>query len=115
MGVYIDLYKIKYDEFVNELMKIDEINDKEMLEKILLAFGEKIGDYYILLNNEYYQEYNSYYGLTDFIDSYFNLPDDYNKRDSHRVILDLKEEVNCNRNRYEVEDELDVKIDWETE
>lgn len=115
MGVYVDLYKIKYDELINELMKIEEIDDKDMLEKILLAFGEKIGDYYILLCNEYYEEYNSYYGLTDFIDTYFNLPNDYSKKGSHDVILDLNEEINCNQNKYDVVGKLDLELDWDEE
>ena len=34
----VDLYKLNYKEFVDELMKNPKINNRELLEKIILEF-----------------------------------------------------------------------------
>ena len=112
MSVDVDLHKVKYAKYLNELMKLEEVNDKETLEKILLKFGEKIGDYYILLNNEYYNDYNSYYNLFSLIDFYFKIDDTYPNKSSHEVFLNLCEEMVANRNRYDVAYELGIEVEW---
>ena len=54
MGISIDLEKVNYNEFVNKLLENKKINNKELLEKIILEFGNKIGDELVVLHNEYY-------------------------------------------------------------
>ena len=57
MSRSVTIEKCNFDKLVNDLMeKYKKINNKKMLCKILLSFGEKIGDQYIILNNEYYIE-----------------------------------------------------------
>jgi len=103
MGVYVDLYKFEYDKLVDELLKYDKIENKEMLERILKGFGEKCGDYYFLLNNEYYDEYNSYYEVANLINEYFGVEDSFN------VFLKLGDRANCNKHRYTVAEELGIE------
>lgn len=63
MGANINLEKCNYNELLDRLMSERNIQDKDMLEKILLSFGEKSGDTYYILNNEEWEEYNSYYNI----------------------------------------------------
>ena len=49
------------------------VNNMDELEKILLAFGEKCGNRYYILNNEIWEEYNSFFNVIDFIRDHFDL------------------------------------------
>ncbi len=106
MGVSIDLIKFDFDKLVTEIMTTKNITNRETLEKILISFGEKIDNVYIILNNEYYEDYNSYYELTHFIDEYFNVEDSSDCIYSKNVGLTY---CNCNKNKYEVAEELRLK------
>ena len=64
MSSDIELYKYNWDRL---------ILDQYKLENILLAFGEKCGNRYYLLNNEVWDEYNSFYGSIEVIEEYFNI------------------------------------------
>ena len=44
MSMSVDLYKLNYKKFVDKLMENPKINDRELLEKIILEFGNKIGE-----------------------------------------------------------------------
>jgi hypothetical protein len=77
MGVSIDLYKYNYPALVESLMKIEGVNDKQKLEKILSKCGEIFGDTYLILNNEYYEDGNPYYGVASLIDSAFGIEDSF--------------------------------------
>lgn len=112
MGVYVDLYKINFEDYINELMKEPKINDRKMLKKIMLEFGEKIGDQFILLNNEYYEDYNSYYSMFHLIDSYFEI-EEYVDIESFDVFLEMREEMVSNMNQYEVAEGLELDIEWQ--
>ena len=41
MSISIDLEKVNYNEFVNKLMENEKINDRELLEKIILERSEE--------------------------------------------------------------------------
>lgn len=101
MSISIDVIKYNFDELVNSLMKDEKINDKEMLEKILLEFGEKVENKYYILNNEYYEDGNCYYNVSTFIDKYFKTEDSYDRFPSgnyrfptYREIEDVEENLN---------------------
>lgn len=44
MSISVDLYRLNYKGFVDKLMKNPKINNRELLEKIILEFGNKIGE-----------------------------------------------------------------------
>jgi len=97
MSRSVTIEKCNFDKLVNDLMeKYKKINNKKMLCKILLSFGEKIGDQYIILNNEYYEECNSYYNVAHLINSYFGC--DF----SFDVFCNNTNEMICNKSKYEV-------------
>ena len=56
MSISVDLYKLNYKEFVDELMKNPKINNRELLEKIILEFGNKVGEDLIILENEFWED-----------------------------------------------------------
>ena len=77
MGYNIDVYKFKFKELKKSFMELPEINDEDLLTKIMLEFGEVIGDYYIILDNEYYEDWNCFYNLSSMIDKVFNTEDSF--------------------------------------
>ena len=71
MSSDIELYKYNWDRLVLDLKMLVDNTDK--IEKILLAFGERCGNRYYLLNNEIWDEYNSFFNVIYFIRNYFDL------------------------------------------
>ena len=104
MGTSVELNKCNYSELLNALVTKFNIEDIATLEKALGEFGEKAGDQYFILNNEYYEEFNAYYSLGGFIDRYFGV------EDSFSVICGLTKEANCNVNEDDVAEILGVEL-----
>jgi hypothetical protein len=107
MGMSVDVHSYDYEKLVEKLQKIGA-SDKALLEKILAKFGERIGDRYILVNNEYWDEYNSYYNLPNLIDSAFGI------KDSFDIFLNGEDcdrrDVNFNASDCEVAEELGIEL-----
>ena len=80
--------------------------DVELSHKILDACGSFFGDKYVLLNNEFYDEYNPYFKVSYLFDSAFN------KEDSSDVFLrGAKQEEGINSvDVDEVAEELGIKL-----
>ena len=76
MSISIDLKKVNYNEFVNKLMENEKINDKELLEKIILEFGNKMGEDLVVLHNEYYEDGICTWNMWDMVTEVFKLEDD---------------------------------------
>lgn len=79
MGISIDLEKVKYEKLIEELMKDKKINDRELLEKIILEFGNLVGEDLVLLHNEYYEDGICTWNLFNMIDEVFETKDTYSK------------------------------------
>ena len=76
MSISIDLEKVNYNEFVNKLMKNEKINDRDLLEKIILEFGNKIGEDLVVLHNEYYEDGICTWNMWNMITRVFKLEDE---------------------------------------
>lgn len=76
MSTSVDLYKLNYKEFVNELMKNPKINNRELLEKIILEFGNKVGEDLIILKNEFWEDGICTWNMQNMITEVFDLQDD---------------------------------------
>lgn len=76
MSISIDLEKVNYNEFVNKLMENPKINDKELLKKIILEFGNKVGEDLVILHNEYYEDGICTWNMWNMITEVFKLEDD---------------------------------------
>ena len=76
MSTSVDLYKLNYKEFVDELMKNSKINNRELLEKIILEFGNKVGEDLIILENEFWEDGICTWNMFAMIQEIFELEDD---------------------------------------
>lgn len=72
----VDLYKLNYKKFVDKLMENPKINDRELLEKIILEFGNKIGEDLVILENEFWEDGICTWNMENMITEVFNLQDD---------------------------------------
>lgn len=77
MSININLEKVNYDAFVNKLLENPKINNRELLEKIILEFGNKIGEDLIVLKNEHYEDGICTWNMWNMITEVFNLEEDY--------------------------------------
>lgn len=76
MSISVYLEKVNYNEFVNKLMKNKKINDRELLEKIILEFGNRIGEDLVVLHNEYYEYGICTWNMFNMITEVFKLEDE---------------------------------------
>ncbi len=76
MSISIDLEKVNYKDFIDKLMENSKINNKELLEKIILEFGNKIGEDLVILENEYYEDGICTWNMWNMITEVFKLEDD---------------------------------------
>ena len=91
MSISIDLEKVNYNKFINKLLENKKINNKELLEKIVLEFGNKIGDDLVLLHNEYYEDGICTWNMCKMINEVFGL--DSIKEDSYNIYLKLNKNL----------------------
>ena len=91
MGISIDLEKVNYKEFVNKLLENEKIKDKELLERIILEFGNKIGDELVILHNEYYEDGTCSWNMCNMIEEVFGLKSDENSED---YVYDIYSDLN---------------------
>ena len=109
MGYDIEVYKYNLKELKKSFMELPEINDEDLLTKIMLEFGEVIGDYYIILDNEYYEDGNCFYNLSSMIDKVFNTEDSFD------VLLKQREFLLSHKELYDAYDNLGLEEPEEEE
>ena len=76
MSMSVDLYKLNYKKFVDKLMENPKINDRELLEKIILEFGNKIGEDLVILENEFWEDGICTWNMFAMITEIFELEED---------------------------------------
>lgn len=75
MGRSIDLYSYDYEPLVEGIKEYVSANDTEDIRKILLVGGSVIGEKYIILNNELWDDYSPYYNVAGALDNFFKVED----------------------------------------
>jgi len=75
MGVSIDLYSYNYNKLVNKILEVCNTDDEKLVEKILCACGNKIGDRYVILNQEMWENSSCYYNVARVLEQVFNIED----------------------------------------
>lgn len=85
MSISIELKFYRKDELLKRLEEWGA-TDKELTVAILEACGSFIGDTYILLNNEHWNDLNPYYGLSFLLDHAYKKA--ASEKDSIDIILD---------------------------
>jgi hypothetical protein len=76
MSINVDIEKLNYKEFVDKLMKNPKINNKDLLEKIILEFGNKVGKELVILHNEFWEDGICDWNMFAMIQEIFELEDD---------------------------------------
>ena len=76
MSISVDIEKLNYKEFVDKLMKNPKINNKDLLEKIILEFGNKVGEELVILHNELWEDGICTWNMFAMIQEIFELKDD---------------------------------------
>ena len=109
MGYNIEVYKFKFKELKKSFMELPEVNDEDLLTKIMLEFGEVIGDSYIILDNEYYEDGDCFYNLPNMIDKVFNTEDSFD------VLLKQRELLLSYKELYDAYDNLGLEEPEEEE
>lgn len=90
MSWSIEIEKCNFNELVTNLCEKYKIENKELLEKILLEFGEKIGDTYIIMHNEVWEVGICTWNCFKLIDRVFGIKDD---EDSYDEFIHLSESM----------------------
>jgi hypothetical protein len=78
MSVDIDLNIYNYERLKKRIISTYNLKpeDERLLESILSKFGVVVGDRYIILDNELYEDGNPYYNVSFAIEKAFKLGDD---------------------------------------
>ena len=71
MSMSVCLYSYKADELECAIAEYYQTKDIEKIDDILSAAGSFIGDRYLLLQNDFWEEYNAYFNLPSALDSAF--------------------------------------------
>lgn len=75
MGMSIDLYSYNYKKLTNKVLEVCETNDRELVEKVLLTCGNVIGERYVILNQELWEECSCYYNVATVLERIFKVED----------------------------------------
>lgn len=79
MGVSIDAGVYSFSSVVRMIKNVvpQAVDVEEMLEAIVPQFGAFVsGDNFILVNNEYYKDYNPHHNFFEFINRYYGIEED---------------------------------------
>lgn len=109
MGYDIEVYKYKFKELKKSFMELPRVNDDDLLTKIMLEFGEVIGDYYIILDNDYWEDGDCFYNLSNMIDKVFKTEGSFD------VLLEQRECMVSYKELYEAYDNLGLEEPEEEE
>ena len=108
MGISIDVHMYNKPALLDALQKWGA-TDLDKAVRILEQFGTFAGDTYVLLNNEYYDGGNPYYGLLNVLDKAFGRDDVHTKV----FLTDLRTEGISWADEREIAEELGINMDDE--
>ena len=89
MGKCMDLYSYDYNKLINKIKEFCKTDNIYKIEEILNYFGNKIGDRYVILDQELYEDENCYNNICRIIDKVFNIEDSFG-----RIFCSLDDDVN---------------------
>lgn len=79
MGVSIDLYSYDYEALLEGIQSYTKAENTEVIRKILLIGGNVVGDKYIILNNELWEDNSSYYNVPNALERLYKVDDVFGK------------------------------------
>ncbi|HAA4247647.1 TPA_asm: hypothetical protein GEQ36_15250 [Listeria monocytogenes] len=75
MGINISLYSYDYEALVEGIKSYTKAENTEVIRRILLMGGNVIGDKYIILNNELWEDCDSYYNIPAVLEHLYKADD----------------------------------------
>ncbi|EAD5202202.1 hypothetical protein E9535_15385 [Listeria monocytogenes] len=75
MGINISLYSYDYEALVEGIQSYAKAENTEVIRRILLIGGNVIGDKYIILNNELWEDNSSYYNISTVLERLYEVDD----------------------------------------
>lgn len=117
MSINVDLEKVNYEKFINNLMeKFKKINNRELLEKVILEFGNHIGEDLVILHNEYYEDGICTWNMCNMIKEIFGLTEeDESEIEVYDIYLELKEDLISYKEIDEAYENLGIERKYEEE
>jgi hypothetical protein len=79
MSRSIDLYSYDYEKLVNRILEVCDTDNRALIEKVLDACGNKISDRYVILNQEFWEDYSCYYNVAKALEKIFKVDDVFGK------------------------------------
>ena len=112
MGRSIDLYSYDYNKLKTKIADYCKTDNLELIEKVLSSCGNKMGDRYIILNQEFWEDASCYYNVANILDKIFKVDDTFGNvfctfDDSETDRQELISAIEI----YEVKEELNLDID----
>ena len=81
MSMSVDIHWYNKGRLIQRLQEAG-VKDLELLNKIMDACGITLGEYFVLVCNEYNEDYNMYYSFIDLINNAFG----FKEMDSYDII-----------------------------
>ena len=104
MGMNVTVYQFDLEVLLNDLVK-KGVPSKDIALSGLREFGTVFGNSYLILQNDFWEKYNSYFEVAEFFDRA------YGCAESFACFLDKREEMfGCGANCEEVADELGIEL-----
>lgn len=75
MGVSVDVHSYDYEELVEEIQKYLKTDNKILIEKILKTGGNIVGDRYIIVDNELWEDSNPVTIISSVFNELFDIDD----------------------------------------
>lgn len=115
MGYNIEMFKFDYDDLAKQFAKEGKTSNIELIKNIMDEFGIHIDNKYIILKNELWEEYNSFYELPKAILMALGYEYDDETVDLFKAYFEetsKKESIrqSC-QNAYEVLDKLRIEVE----
>lgn len=117
MSINVDLEKVNYEKFINNLMEnFKKINNRELLEKVILEFGNHIGEDLVISHNEYYEDGICTWNMCNMIKEIFGLTEeDESEIEVYDIYLELKEDLISYKEIDEAYENLGIERKYEEE
>lgn len=117
MGCSVELYGFDKNNLKQSIFDKCKIEPNEqnckILDFILDRFGSTFGDVYIILNNEFWDEWDCYYNISGVIDKVFNV---YNSFECF-LTNETKQDLIASVLEYDVLEEIEkkfgIKVDYD--
>lgn len=73
MSVSVCVHKYNAKPLIQKIATVCKTDDVALIEQVLSMCGTFVGDYYILLQNDFWEEYNAYFQVSTILEKVFEV------------------------------------------